>query len=84
MGEDPKMVKDSGLAIMFLVGLFAAVINAANTVSREVQSGTALAVLSKPVSRTQFILGKYLGVAGALGLLTVGLMIPLLLASRVA
>lgn len=84
LGQDPKMVKDSGLAILFTVGLFAAVISSASSVSREIRTGTALAVLSKPVGRAQFILGKYLGVAGALATLAFALLIPLLLASRIA
>ena len=41
----------------------------------EVENKTALTVLSKPVSRTTFVLGKYLGLAGAvsLAMLLVGL-----------
>src|SRR2546426_11975229 len=69
-GDDPKLVKDSTLAVMLLSGLFGAVLNASASVAREVRSGTALAVLAKPVGRAQFLLAKYLGLAAALKVLT--------------
>src|ERR1041385_3253270 len=60
-GDDPKLVKDSVLAVTLLTGLFGAVLSASASVAHEIRSGTALAVLSKPVGRAQFILGKFLG-----------------------
>jgi ABC-type transport system involved in multi-copper enzyme maturation permease subunit len=83
-GDDPKMVKDSVLAVMLLAGLFGAVLTASASVSREIRSGTALAVLSKPVGRATFLLGKYLGLMGALTVLTFVNLISALLASRMA
>lgn len=83
-GEDPKLVKDSTLAVMLLSGLFGAVLSASASVGHEIRSGTALAVLSKPVSRAQFILAKYLGLAGALTLLTYVNAVSALIASRMA
>src|SRR5258708_39409586 len=63
-GDDPKLVKDSVLAVMLLVGLLGAVLSASNSVAREIHAGTALAVLAKPVGRAQFLIAKYLGLAG--------------------
>ena len=83
-GDDPKLVKDSAQAVMLLVGLFGAVLSAAASVAHEIRSGTALAVLSKPVGRIQFILAKYVGVAAALTLLTFVNLLATLLASRMA
>jgi ABC-type transport system involved in multi-copper enzyme maturation permease subunit len=83
-GEDPKLVKDSTLAVMLLSGLFGAVLNASASVALEIRSGTALAVLSKPVGRAQFLLAKYLGLAAALTLLTYVNALSALLASRMA
>jgi len=83
-GEDPKLVKDSTLAVMLLSGLFGAVLNASASVAQEIRSGTALAVLAKPVSRAQFLLAKYLGLAAALTLLTYVNALSALLASRMA
>jgi ABC-2 type transport system permease protein len=83
-GDDPKLVKDSVLAIMLLAGLLGAVLSASNSVAREIRTGTALAVLSKPVGRAQFLLAKYAGLAGALGVLTFVNLLAALLASRMA
>jgi ABC-type transport system involved in multi-copper enzyme maturation permease subunit len=83
-GEDPKMVKDSALAVMLLSGLFAAVLSAASSVAYEIRSGTALAVLAKPVARFQFLLAKFLGLAGVLVLLCFINLLACLLASRMA
>ena len=84
LGEDPKMVKDSTLAVIFIVGLFAAVISASSSVSRELRTGTALAVLAKPVGRARFLIAKYTGLAGALTLLVIGDAIAALLAGRMS
>jgi ABC-type transport system involved in multi-copper enzyme maturation permease subunit len=83
-GDDPKMVKDSALAIMFLTGLLGAVLSASASFAREIRTGTALAVLSKPVSRVQFLLAKFVGLACALTLLTYVNLLAALLASRMA
>jgi hypothetical protein len=83
-GDDPKMVKDSVLAVMLLTGLFGAVLNASASVAREIRSGTALAVLSKPIGRAQFLLAKYMGLAGALTVLTYVNALGCILASRMA
>lgn len=83
-GDDPKLVKDSVLAVMLLVGLLGAVLSASNTVAREIHAGTALAVLSKPVGRAQFLLAKYAGVVLALSVLCFVNLIACLLATRMA
>src|SRR6266480_1399178 len=83
-GDDPKLVKDSVLAVMLLVGLLGAVLSASNTVAREIHAGTALAVLSKPVGRAQFLLAKYFGLASALAVLAYVNLLAVLLASRMA
>jgi ABC-type transport system involved in multi-copper enzyme maturation permease subunit len=69
---------------MLLAGLFGAVLSASASVAREIRSGTALAVLAKPVGRAQFLLAKYLGLISALTLLTYVNVLSALLASRMA
>src|ERR1700749_1504628 len=83
-GDEPKLVKNSVLAVMLLAGLFGAVLSASASLAREIRSGTALAVLSKPVGRTQFLLAKFTGLALALTVLTYVNMLGVLLASRMA
>src|SRR3954471_5676102 len=83
-GDEPKLVKNSALAVMLLVGLFGAVLSASASVAREIRTGTALAVLAKPVGRAQFLIAKYLGVAIALSVLAYVNLLAVLLASRMA
>jgi ABC-type transport system involved in multi-copper enzyme maturation permease subunit len=83
-GDEPKLVENSVLAVMLLSGLFGAVLSASSSLAREIRSGTALAVLSKPVGRAQFLLAKFTGLAAALAVLTYVNMIGVLLASRMA
>ena len=68
-GDEMKLVKTSTLAVMLLSGLFGAVLSASASLAREIRTGTALAVLSKPVGRAQFLLAKFAGLAAALTLL---------------
>jgi ABC-type transport system involved in multi-copper enzyme maturation permease subunit len=83
-GDDPKLVKDSVLAVMLLTGLLCAVLSASSSLAREIRTGTALAVLAKPVGRARFLLAKYAGLAAALALLAFVNLIAALLASRMA
>ena len=83
-GDEPKLIKNSALAVMLLSGLLGAVLSASASLAREIRTGTALAVLSKPVGRAQFLLAKYAGVAMALTVLSYVNMIGVLLASRMA
>jgi len=84
LGDDMKLVKTSSLAVMLLAGLFGAVLSASASLAREIRTGTALAVLSKPVGRAQFLLAKFTGLAGALALLAYVNMVGVLLASWMA
>src|SRR5208282_3847605 len=83
-GDESKLVQSSALAVMLLAGLFGAVLNASASLAREIRVGTALAVLSKPVGRAQFLLAKYAGLAAALTVLSYVNLIGVLLASRMA
>jgi len=82
--DDPKLAKDSVLAVMLLAGLLGAVLCASASLAREIRAGTALAVLSKPVGRAQFLVAKYAGLAGALAVLTFVNLLAALLSSRMA
>jgi ABC-type transport system involved in multi-copper enzyme maturation permease subunit len=60
-GEDVKMLKDSGLTLIKVLALLVVVWTASVSVAEEIEGRTALTVLSKPLTRTQFILGKFAG-----------------------
>jgi len=83
-GDEPKLVKNSVLAVMLLTGLFGAVLSASASLAREIRAGTALAVLSKPIGRAQFLLAKYAGLAVALAVLTYVNTLAALIAGRMS
>jgi len=68
-GEDIKMYKDSGLTLIRVLAIFLAIWAASKSVAEEIDGRTALTVLSKPVGRRQFILGKFSGISCAIALL---------------
>ncbi len=62
LGDDIKLFKDSGITLIMVLGIIQAVWSAGTSVSDEIEGRTALTVLSKPVSRRGFLLGKYTGI----------------------
>jgi ABC-type transport system involved in multi-copper enzyme maturation permease subunit len=61
-GEDVKMYKDSGLMTIMVLATLVALWTASVSVADEIEGRTALTLLSKPISRRQFVLGKFLGI----------------------
>jgi len=70
-GDDIKQLKDSGLSLILVLCILQAVWAASSSVAEEVEGKTALTVLSKPVSRRDFILGKFVGIGWSTGLMAV-------------
>ena len=68
--EQLKLVVDSSMATGLIFGLIVAVLCASHTVAREMRNGTVLLLLSKPVYRWTFILGKITGIGAAVTLFT--------------
>jgi ABC-type transport system involved in multi-copper enzyme maturation permease subunit len=62
-GQDLKIIKDLGLAALDILGLLIAVFIGIGLVTKEVERRSIYSLLSKPVSREQFLLGKFLGLA---------------------
>ncbi len=62
LGDDARVLKDSGVTMIMVLGMLQAIWSAGTSVSDEIEGRTALTVLSKPVSRRSFILGKYAGI----------------------
>lgn len=60
--EQLKLVVDSAMATTMIFSLAIAVLCASYTVSREMRNGTVLLLLSKPVPRWSFVLGKIFGI----------------------
>lgn len=60
-GQDVKIIKDLGLAAISIFGLFYAVFIGIGLVSKEVERRSIYGLLVKPMSRPQFVLGKFCG-----------------------
>lgn len=65
LGDDVKMLKDCGLATILIAGMLIAVWTASTSIADEIEGKTAMTLLSKPVNRRQFVLGKYIGIMQA-------------------
>lgn len=61
-GEDDKMVKELGYDTLMLCGAIFGTLAAGIFVSEEIEGRTAVTLMSKPVSRRQFLMGKFVGI----------------------
>jgi len=61
VGAEEKIVKDIGLASISLFGVATAIFVGVGLVFKEIEKRTVYTLVSKPIGRSQFILGKYLG-----------------------
>jgi ABC-type transport system involved in multi-copper enzyme maturation permease subunit len=68
-GEDIKILKSSGLTLILVMGIILALWTASTSIADEIEGRTAVTLLSKPIRRWQFIVGKYLGILGPVALL---------------
>jgi len=66
-GDDFKMMKQIGFDIVMLMPMMFGVLAASISVAEEIEGRTAITVMSKPISRRQFLLGKFLGILMACG-----------------
>ena len=64
--DDNRLLMDMGLSTLFWAGMLMAVFTATGVLSDEIDNKTVLTVVSKPVGRPIFVLGKYVGVTGAI------------------
>lgn len=60
-GQEAKIIVDLGLSAILLFGVFIAIFVGVGLVYKEIERRTLYAILSKPIGRGQFLLGKYLG-----------------------
>jgi hypothetical protein len=84
LGDGQRIVRDSALALHFVMGLILGVFAACTSFRYEVRRGTASSVLSKPVPRSLFFLAKFTGLASVLVLFSSLLAMATLLSSRTA
>jgi len=70
VGDRIKIIKDVGLASIALFGVLMAILIGTGLVYKEIDKKTIYTLLAKPLHRAEFILGKYLGLALTLLVMT--------------
>jgi len=63
--DDVKMLNECGLATLLISGALLAIWTAGTSITSDIEGKTAMTLLSKPIDRRQFILGKYVGIVQA-------------------
>src|SRR5258708_27010866 len=84
--QDEKIIKNLGLASMDIFGTLIAVFIGVGLVSKEIERRSLYPLLAKPLSRDEFLLGKFVGLGVTLlvnvGVMTLGLYLTLLATGR--
>jgi hypothetical protein len=70
-GDDFKMFKHIGYDIMMLAALLFGLLASSMSIAEEIEGRTAITVMSKPITRRAFLLGKFLGVLMACGAMSI-------------
>jgi len=85
-GQEAKIIVDLGLSAILLFGVFIAIFVGVGLVYKEIERRTLYAILSKPIGRGEFMLGKYLGLCLTLlvnvAVMGVGLSLALIVVKR--
>lgn len=86
--QDEKIIKDIGLAAMDVFGTLIALFIGVGLVSKEIERRSLYPLLAKPLTRSEFLLGKLAGLGFTLlvniGVMTLGLHLTLLSTGRPA
>lgn len=82
MENDQRMLIDIGLATVFMIGMLLAIFVASNVLGQEIRNKTTVTVISKPMGRPQFVIGKFLGAAMAITLSTMYVALVFLLVDQ--
>ena len=61
IGEQARIVNDLGLAAINLVAVIIAIFVGIGLVTKEIERRTVYTILARPITRVQFVLGKYMG-----------------------
>ncbi|MDW8107639.1 MAG: ABC transporter permease [Armatimonadota bacterium] len=78
------MIISFGFGVIQLAGTFIAIIMCTSMIPTEIERRTIYTILSKPVQRYQFVLGKFFGAVGTLAFMYLMMGIVFLIATRFA
>ena len=81
-GQEARVIVNLGLSSSLIFGAFISIFVGVGLVWKEIEKRTVYSIFSKPVSRGEFIIGKYLGLCATLlvnvAIMGVGVMLALL------
>jgi ABC-type transport system involved in multi-copper enzyme maturation permease subunit len=60
-GNEARVIVNLGLTAVLFFGVFIAIFVGVGLVSKEIERRTVFAIFSKPVTRSEFVVGKFLG-----------------------
>ncbi len=69
LGEGTRITRNFGLSGLVLVSLLVTIFVGTGLVQKEIERKTIMTMLSKPIGRGEFILGKYLGLLMTMGVI---------------
>ncbi len=67
--EEVRLMKDVGLFLVSTASVFIAIFTGVNLVYKELERKTIYTIMPKPIYRWQFLVGKFLGLAGTMAFL---------------
>lgn len=73
LGQQGRIVVDLGLSAISVFGLIITIFVGTNLLNKEIDKKTIYLILSKPIRRSEFILGKFLGLSLTLGVITLAM-----------
>jgi ABC-type transport system involved in multi-copper enzyme maturation permease subunit len=65
MGQDARLIVDLGLSSISMLGLLMVLMVGTNLVAKEIERRTIYSLLSRPISRSTYLIGKWAGLTGA-------------------
>jgi len=66
LGQEAKIVTDFGLAGIYLFSIIISIFLGANLIYKEIEQRTIYIILSKAITKTEFIVGKFFGLSATL------------------
>ncbi|MGB3509490.1 MAG: ABC transporter permease [Microcoleaceae cyanobacterium] len=69
VGTEDKIILDLGLAAMSVLGLIVTVFIGTSLVNKEIEKRTVYILVAKPLSRSELIIGKHIGLSAVLAVL---------------
>jgi len=72
IGEENKMILDFGISMIEIFGLIGVVFIGSQLVLKEIEGKTIFLILSKPIERFEFVIGKFLWFSGVIACLIFG------------